>query len=845
LKSMAFDRFDPARYAFFNFDVGMTITTNGSDFFDKRNSQAGGWYGAGLIDWTGVNDGAFQPIDGSQVIVAAIGYYFNTQLMRTADDGQNWELVTSGEENGNRNFFISFHPDDPDVVYAGNKISHDAGLTFANVDFGSFSNLLPEIVGMCQAQGDTIYAMDEYLRDYLLRSDDRGTNWYQYAHPGWRFRRLNSLPTFAVDPVDPDKIYTLSSGYDLTIFNGTSWTVTGVLALAGGAGNGNFVRGVVVDPNHPEVVYAAMTASGIPCIFRSMDGGTSWEDITYNLPRLGMAAMRINPHTGELFKGGGTGTWVFPPPPGLTYPSTNLVSSKLIAFSELDGTPPTAPSNLVAGTVASYSIDLSWDASSDDTGVEGYIIYRDGIEVGRTSGTGHLDDGLLPNAEYTHTVSAYDALENESEQSVPLATSTANGAVFTISSALSGPGTSIPASDVEVAPGGTERIMYLADIWHEIDTFTTDGLATPGAIGKTAYTKTFSSVSSDISNEVAFTASMAPVDGVTPATWYGPLGADPEQEDEDSDNLSLYVEYLLNTDPTLSAVFEITGNGIASGGLPFVMWDGLGLPHGDLNVLYSSNIVEGLWSNSLSGSMAHASGTTTWIANAPATDPAGFFKLVLNYEEPPEEVGEDFENGWTGPGTLVTDPDNPANTVLELTLDENIAIPMPTTQGIVTMRIYDRGATDGDTTSDQTDYGPRWGVAGSRTSSGVTIINKSTLNVRMGYGYSTETTRTVSWFSPLSYGGPRQVDALQVIGSGTPSNPNLPGDGRWTTWTFSVDGSGNVTITDSGTVNFRTTSGLGGLMEAWVSGGRIAYPPHTDMASIGVLVDDINFTDPY
>lgn len=336
LKSMAFDPYNPDRYAFFNNDVGMTITTNQSDFFDRRNDQAWGWYSSGKIGWIGTYSGGFQPIDGSQVIVATVGNYFSTEIMRTANEGHTWTLVTT---NDHENFFVSFHPDDPNVVYAGNKISHDAGQSFTTVDFGSFNKLTPEIVGMCQTQADTIYAMNP-IREYLLRSDDRGTNWYEYAHPGWRFRRLDSLPTFAVDPVDPDKVYTLDSSYDLAIFDGTNWTSTGVLALSGRSDHGNFVRRIAVDPNHPEVIYAGMNGCGIPCVFRSMDGGGTWEDITFNCPQTGVDAMQINPHTGELFRGTLMGTWVFPPPPGLSFPSTNLVHDKLLTYAEVE-LPPT------------------------------------------------------------------------------------------------------------------------------------------------------------------------------------------------------------------------------------------------------------------------------------------------------------------------------------------------------------------------------------------------------------------------------------------------------------------------------------------------------------------------
>lgn len=140
-----------------------------------------------------------------QTIVAAVGDYFRTQLMRSIDEGNTWTLVTSGDDSRAMNLFVSFHPDDPDVVYAGNKISHDAGMTFERVDFGQFTGLLPEMLGICQSSPDTVYAMDRD-RYRILRSDNRGADWRLYAQPGWRFRVLDSLPTFEVDPNDPDKV---------------------------------------------------------------------------------------------------------------------------------------------------------------------------------------------------------------------------------------------------------------------------------------------------------------------------------------------------------------------------------------------------------------------------------------------------------------------------------------------------------------------------------------------------------------------------------------------------------------------------------------------------------------
>ncbi|MBN1558730.1 T9SS type A sorting domain-containing protein [candidate division KSB1 bacterium] len=309
----AFDRFDRRRLAFFNNDVGMRITHSGGDYFEAdTNPNAWTWYQAGLIGWLGAYSGDFQPLAGSRVIVASVGDYFETQLMRTTNHGKSWTLVTQGADQQDMNLFISFHPHDPNYVYAGNKLSTDGGKTFKQIDFPS-PHTAATLVGMCQNFPDVVFAMDSDRRA-LLRSQDRGLTWDVYARPGWRFIRLDNLPTFAADPFDPNVIYTLDARYDLAAYDGSVWQSLHVLDLANGHSSANFVRTVTVDPNVPGILYAGMFENGISCIFRSLDGGGSWRDITDNLPRNGMSAMAVNPHTGELYKGSCIGTWIYPAP---------------------------------------------------------------------------------------------------------------------------------------------------------------------------------------------------------------------------------------------------------------------------------------------------------------------------------------------------------------------------------------------------------------------------------------------------------------------------------------------------------------------------------------------------
>jgi photosystem II stability/assembly factor-like uncharacterized protein len=303
----AFDFYNKNRMAFFNCDVGMTITHNSGKYFEQRNSGIDSWYNKKIISWIGTYSGAFQPVENSKIIIASVGDYWRSQLMRSDDEGITWNLIDNLEENDN--FFIAFNDKNPNTVYAGNKISYDSGKKFINIDFGQFNSLKPSVFGICNNYPDIVYAIDN-KREYILKSDDACKNWNLYAHPGWRFVKLDSRPTFAADPVDPNKIYTLDKYGDLAIFNGKIWKSTGVLKLAGGDQVGNFVRTVVIDQKKPNVIYAGMSASGISCIWRSTDSGESWQDITYNFPRTGISSMAVNPHTGDLFTGSTHGAWI-------------------------------------------------------------------------------------------------------------------------------------------------------------------------------------------------------------------------------------------------------------------------------------------------------------------------------------------------------------------------------------------------------------------------------------------------------------------------------------------------------------------------------------------------------
>jgi len=87
-----------------------------------------------------------------------------------------------------------------------------------------------------------------------------------------------------------------------------------------------------------------------------------------------------------------------------------------------DTQPPSVPTGVQAVGQSATAVLVSWNASTDNVGVAGYMVYRDGSYAGISSTTGYSDTGLQPDTLYSYTVSAYDAAGNSSARSSPRAT---------------------------------------------------------------------------------------------------------------------------------------------------------------------------------------------------------------------------------------------------------------------------------------------------------------------------------------------------------------------------------------------------------------------------------------
>jgi hypothetical protein len=85
---------------------------------------------------------------------------------------------------------------------------------------------------------------------------------------------------------------------------------------------------------------------------------------------------------------------------------------------------PSVPSGLSYSNLSETGFTLSWNASTDNKGVTGYEVYRDGSLINTVSGTSATVAGLSASTTYSMTVKAKDAAGNVSVASIALKVTT-------------------------------------------------------------------------------------------------------------------------------------------------------------------------------------------------------------------------------------------------------------------------------------------------------------------------------------------------------------------------------------------------------------------------------------
>ena len=81
---------------------------------------------------------------------------------------------------------------------------------------------------------------------------------------------------------------------------------------------------------------------------------------------------------------------------------------------------PSVPLNLASSSITATGVTLTWDAATDNYGVDHYNIYKDTVLETTRIGLTAVITGLTASTSYNFSVSALDAAGNESAQSAIL-----------------------------------------------------------------------------------------------------------------------------------------------------------------------------------------------------------------------------------------------------------------------------------------------------------------------------------------------------------------------------------------------------------------------------------------
>ena len=131
-------------------------------------------------------------------------------------------------------------------------------------------------------------------------------------------------------------------------------------------------------------------------------------------------------------------------------------SAVSVTTDPTDTAAPSQPQNLRQTGQSATSIDLAWNASTDNVGVTGYRVYRAAALIASPTATSYVDTGLTVATTYTYEVSAIDAAGNESAKSAAISGTTN----------LAPPTTFLPASDATMDAGTpTSNYSTIADLW--------------------------------------------------------------------------------------------------------------------------------------------------------------------------------------------------------------------------------------------------------------------------------------------------------------------------------------------------------------------------------------------
>lgn len=358
---------------------------------------------------------------------AVTGY----EISRSSDSGANWDSLGITANDGTTGFIDQTPAEGTSYLYRLRALdaAGNAGTWGDSVPVTTWAAPTGDTTPPSQVTGLNAYFYTATANAYLYgfsATDDTGVDHYEVERNG------------AVIGTLPD-----NSGWTDTMEWSTDYAYrVRAVDAAGNAGAwSDTVSGTTpAFANPPEAVTGLTATPGDGQVALAWTPGQSDAGITAYYVWIFQDGTCID----TLYTGSDTPAWTVT---GLTNGTTygfavmpvdahgqagSQVSVDAAPVAASSDTPPTRVTGLTATAWSTASkVTLAWDAASDDHGVVGYEVLRDGSVIDSTTGTSYVDANAADSTAYTYTVRAYDTTDQRGEESTGASATTGHTASAT------------------------------------------------------------------------------------------------------------------------------------------------------------------------------------------------------------------------------------------------------------------------------------------------------------------------------------------------------------------------------------------------------------------------------
>ena len=304
------------------YNLGIFKSTDGGKNWVFASFGIKNWYGMQL---------ATHPEDPDTIFTTT-----NGGVYKSTNAGKSWKLIGSSElcddedvGGGNCHYHgIIIEKEAPFKVLVGSggdqyakegvglTGSEDSGESWRNSDDGFVRDVHVSKLIIDPNNNNVFYATTQGETEYtdkvgdgagVFKSTDRGNNWFQINNG------LNSLETnvLVVDPNDSETLYlgTDDDGVYKSTDGGETWKKLNVSSIPKSFGVGD----IIVDPQNSNNIYIGTVdyfrlsesrgVLGDFGVYKSTDGGTTWEEFNSGLNHLGVFSLELSEENRILYAG--------------------------------------------------------------------------------------------------------------------------------------------------------------------------------------------------------------------------------------------------------------------------------------------------------------------------------------------------------------------------------------------------------------------------------------------------------------------------------------------------------------------------------------------------------------